>query len=343
VSLRTGHTQTARLRWQAERPGLLWHGDVCHMPSVSIGGVLRPLRIHALLDDCARYVVGIEAHHTEREREMLGLLVGALRRHGPPKALYLDNGATYRGTTLHLMCERLGITLLHARPYDPQARGKMERFWRTLRQGCLDFLGAVASLDEVHQKIQTFLHTHYHRTPHASLMGKAPGVVYAAGRVGHVDTLTEDRLRQALTVRHKRQVRQDSTLSLGGTVWEVDQGFFAGHRVLVGCCFLMPEEPPWIEHEGNRFVLHPVDAVGNSRRKRPPKRELPKRSRPSVPFDPIGALAGRPRPIDDNDPMNDATEPPDDLDDWRACDLNALPPEDLEEQGHDNPNEEEIF
>ena len=105
-----------RLRWQAEHPGALWHGDVCHGPSLTIDGAARTLRIHAMLDDASRYVVALEAHHTEREMDMLGLLCRALRRHGAPDALYLDNGSTYRGSALALGCERLGITLVHARP-----------------------------------------------------------------------------------------------------------------------------------------------------------------------------------------------------------------------------------
>jgi len=121
-----GHT---RLRWQAEHAGALWHGDVCHGPALRVGDTTRPLRIHALLDDASRFVVALEAHHSEREDDMLGIFLAALRRHGAPDALYLDNGATYRGDALRLACERLGVTLLHARPGDAPARGKMERFY----------------------------------------------------------------------------------------------------------------------------------------------------------------------------------------------------------------------
>ncbi len=75
VSLRESLTNKTRLRWQAERPGALWHGDVCHGPPITIDGVSRPLRIHALLDDASRFLVAIEAHHQEREIDMLGLFV----------------------------------------------------------------------------------------------------------------------------------------------------------------------------------------------------------------------------------------------------------------------------
>ena len=59
---------------------------------------------------------------------MLVLWVGAVRKKGPPDALYLDNGSTYRGQTLSLACARMGTALIHAKPYDAPARGKMERF-----------------------------------------------------------------------------------------------------------------------------------------------------------------------------------------------------------------------
>ena len=117
--------------------------------------------------------------HTEREDDMLDLMLGALRRHGAPDAMYLDNGATYRGDVLRLACERLGITLIHARPYDAAARGKMERFWRTLREGCLDHLGTMTSLHDVQARLLAFLDGHYHQTPHGGLFGKSPADVWS--------------------------------------------------------------------------------------------------------------------------------------------------------------------
>ena len=102
-----GHT---RLRWQADHAGALWHGDVCHGPALRIGDTTKPLRIHALLDDASRFVVALEAHHSEREDDMLGIFLGALRRHGAPDALYLDNGSDVSAAQgLRLACERLDI------------------------------------------------------------------------------------------------------------------------------------------------------------------------------------------------------------------------------------------
>jgi putative transposase len=291
VGLRDGSAPRVRLRWQAERPGALWHGDVCHAPAISIDSKSRPVRIHALLDDASRYVVALEAHHTEREVDMLGLLVRALRRHGPPDALYLDNGSTYRGDNLRTACARLSISLLHARPYDAPARGKMERFWRTLREGCLDFVGSLSSLHDLQVRIWAFLDEHYHRAPHASLLGRSPATVYGTQSERGLDTLDEQHLRDALTVRVRRRVRRDSTVPLDGSDYELEQGFLAGRLVTVARCLVDLAELPWIEHEGKRLALHPIDLTKNARRKRAPLRD--RTSVTTIAFDPPGALLDR--------------------------------------------------
>jgi putative transposase len=107
-----------RRRWQAAHPHALWHADVCHGPALKVDGKSVPLRIHAIVDDCTRHVMAIQACATERESEMLALVVKAVRVHGAPEVLYLDNGSTYSGDSLATACGRLGVALVHAQPYD---------------------------------------------------------------------------------------------------------------------------------------------------------------------------------------------------------------------------------
>jgi putative transposase len=304
VSLRAGGGGKMRLRWQAEKPMALWHGDVCHGSPLGTGDRCVPVRIHALLDDASRYVPVIEAMTQEREVDMLAVLVRAVRRYGPPGALYLDNGATYRGTTLALACARMGTTLIHAKPYDAPARGKMERFWRTLREGCLDHVGNVGSLHDLNVRIWAWLDTHYHAAPHGALMGGSPkGVFSATPRTA--DTFDEARLRAALTVHERRRVRRDSTLAMDGDDWETDLHFLAGRLVTVSRCMVDPEEPPYIEHEKKRHALHKVDPIKNATRPRSPSsHDAPHPAR--VPFDPTRTmldeqLGRRPRTRDDSE------------------------------------------
>jgi hypothetical protein len=145
-------------------------------------------------------------------------------------------------------------------------------------------------MHDVEVRIYAFLDEHYHAAPHSSLMGKAPGAVFAAGK-RTADDLTEEKLRDALTVHERRRVRADTTVSLDGQDWELDQGFLAGRVVTVGRSLL--DGAPWVEHEGQRLPLHPVEPKANARRRRPPRRPGAPDEAAGTPFDPTGALLGR--------------------------------------------------
>jgi putative transposase len=284
VDGKDGHT---RLRWQAARPSALWHGDVCHGPTLTLDGRRTPVRVHALLDDASRFVVALRVASDEREETMLSLLSQALMEHGKPDALYLDNGATYRGQVLQLVCSRLGITLLHAKPYDAPARGKMERFWRRMREQALSHIGSVASLADVEAKLRTWLGRFYQGAPHAGLLGRAPQAVFAEG-----DKLlvSEEALRAALTVRVRRRVRRDTTVSVGGTVYEVPLGYLAGQLVTIATS-LFDGALPALELDNKRLPLRVVDPVSNGSKPRPPRRPTPARPAHPVDFDPGRTLA----------------------------------------------------
>lgn len=206
--------------------------------------------------------------------------------YGASDALYLDNGATYRGDALRIACERLGITLLHARPYDAPARGKMERFWRTLREGCLDHLGTMTQLHDVQARLLAFLDEHYHQAPHGGLFGKSPATVWASATTRPVDEAT---LSAALTTHTRRRVRRDGTLDIDGKTWQLDQSFLAGALVMVAVD-MTGTAAPVVEHDRRRYVLCPVDpiAAGRTRRTRPAAKP-----EATVPFDPAGALLDR--------------------------------------------------
>jgi transposase InsO family protein len=288
------HTsERQRLPWQMSQPNELWHGDVCHGIALGVPGKRTPLRVHGLLDDASRYFIALEVHTSETEEVLLGLLVSALRRHGRPDGLYFDNGATYRGDSLAIACARLGMGLHHARPYDPKARGKMERAWRTLRASCLDFVTAEHSLTEVQTALDRFKER-YHDTPHAGLGGKTPAAVFAARTRPDVRVDTET-LATALTVEQRRRVRQDSTLALDGVLFEVDAAFLAGHIVTVKRCllpWLATDQAAWVEHDGRRVTLTRADPRRNAHRRReaPPQAE-PRKVRPA--FAPVPLASGR--------------------------------------------------
>ena len=286
----TGRSATRpreRRKWEAAYVGALWHADVCHLSDATINGKKTPVRVHAILDDVSRYVVALRVCSTEKEWDMIDMLVGAIRTHGCPATLYVDNGSTYRGNTLKTICTRLGIGHVHARPYDPQARGKMERFWRTYREQCAEWMNSNMSIHDLQARSLAYLSQGYHVSSHAGLRGDTPTRQWAKRRLRPV---TEADLRTAMTFRESRRVRGDSTLTVAGVEWEMPLSHLNGKTVDVVRTLADRRRAPWVEHGDQRFELKLVDPAANGRTGRKPVSASTKASIDGVAFDPPGAL-----------------------------------------------------
>ena len=162
----------------------------------------------------------------------------------------------------------------------------MERFWRSLRAGCLDHLGSLSSLHDVQVRLDAFVADHYHRAPHGGLVGKPPAEAWARARCRALD---EPALTAAFLQHLRRRVRKDGTVDVAGRAWQLDQGFLAGHMISLEVDLVGSRDPVAL-HDGHRYVLRPVDAVAASRTRRRRVGEPPP---PTVPFDPAGALLDR--------------------------------------------------
>jgi hypothetical protein len=154
-----------------------------------------------------------------------------------------------------------------------------------MREGCLDHLGEVGSLDDVNQRLTTFLERHYHPAPHAGLLGRAPIAAYAPSE-RTPNRVDESQLREALAVRERRRVRRDTTVSVLGRTYELQQGFLAGRVVDIVYSYLDDPPQPEVEYEDIRYPLTLVDPVANSRRRRLPRRAHGEMPRQPVDFDP---------------------------------------------------------
>ena len=287
-----------RRRWQAAQPGELWHGDVCHLVLADERGARRVVLVHGLLDDASRFCTALVPRAHERERDMLEVFCGALLRHPPPRVLYLDNGSCYRGDNLALLCTRLGIRLVHAKPYDPEARGKMERFWRSMRQRCTDHLSPQADLQHIEQALWSWLDTDYHRRPHGGLLGETPRRRYLDGLPPQRAPLTPRQLARALEVALERKVRKDCTFELDGALYEVEGRHLAGQRITLTVDALTGHilSAQW---QDRPVRCGPCDPVANRGRKRPHVEQRDD-SEPTTPFDPIAALLAQAREVEDD-------------------------------------------
>jgi transposase InsO family protein len=281
-----------RRKWNAAAVGDLWHSDVCHIWVRRADGPPRRLFVHALLDDHSRYVVALEAREAEREVDFLAALCGALLQFPAPTALYVDNGACYRGEVLALTLDRLGVRLIHAKPYEPRSRGEMERFWRTFRSRLADLLPTGATLQDVNAALLAFLDADYHKRPHAGLLGEPPGRRFAAGLRALGRPRTARDLSSALEVPTTRKIRGDLTFDVDGQTWETTGRHLSGHKIQL---VLDPFTRRVLRATvgGVSVPVGPCDPIANGRRRRPVDRPAP--VAPAAPFDPIVGLLEKAR------------------------------------------------
>ena len=209
-------------RFVFEKAGDLWMSDVMHGPAVFVAGRKRKAYLIAFIDDATRVVPYAAFALSENTAAFLPVLKEAVLRRGVARRLFVDNGAVYRTHHLALVCAKLGITLIHARPYHAAAKGKIERWFRTVRLQLLPLLqpADLSSLDALNRRLWAWVEGEYHRSPHRGLDGATPldkwGQV--ADEVRYLGPDIDDLFLQEA----KRKVAKDRTVSLDSVVYEVD-------------------------------------------------------------------------------------------------------------------------
>jgi putative transposase len=202
----------------------LWYGDVMHGPRVPIRGRLAKAYLVTLFDDASRLVAHSAFCPGETALDIEGVLKQALLKRGIPRKLVVDNGSAYRAQTLQGVCARLGIHLIHCRPYAPEGKGKLERWHRTCRDQFLSELDErfITSLDDLNARLWAWLEQGYHRTPHAGLEGVTPLARYQQDlpQIRTLGTLAPQ-LDALFLHRVSRLVRKDGTVSFEGKRFEV--------------------------------------------------------------------------------------------------------------------------
>ena len=154
-----------RQKFEAELPNDLWQSDVMHGPKVAVDQKQRKSYLIALIDDHSRLVPHAGFYLSEKLDNYLDALHKALLKRGHPRKLYVDNGPAFRSRHLEHVCASLAIAVVHSTPYKPQGRGKIERFFRTVRS---DFLTGFKgqSLAELNEALELWLTDIYHQRNH---------------------------------------------------------------------------------------------------------------------------------------------------------------------------------
>ncbi|GAB90136.1 DDE-type integrase/transposase/recombinase [Gordonia rhizosphera] len=236
-----GDTAPVFGRFEAENPNDRWVGDALHGPK--IGG--RKSYLFAFLDDHSRLLTGYRFGFSEDAVRLGVALEPALAARGVPGSVYVDNGSAFVDAWLLRACAKLGVRLVHSMPHRPQGRGKIERFFRTVREQFLVEITDTTpeqlteagtdhrtALLELNRLFTGWVETQYHRQPHSET-GQAPLDRWEAGwaRLGRTPAMASAAdLTEAFLWSEYRTVTKTATVSLHGNTYQVD-GALVGRKV----------------------------------------------------------------------------------------------------------------
>jgi transposase InsO family protein len=219
-------------RFEQPAPNLLWQMDFKGWVRLRNGAQCHPLTV---VDDHSRYAVCLTACANEQATTVFDALVPTFRRYGMPEAVYVDNGGPWgdssgqRWTRFGVWLLKLGVAVLHSRPYHPQGRGKNERFNRTLKAEVFAF-NCFRDLAEVQRAFDDWRLVYNLERPHEALGQEVPASRYRPSPRSMPDRLPEPEYAPGEIVRTVPTTKD--YISFQGRAWKVPQAF-RGERVAI--------------------------------------------------------------------------------------------------------------
>ncbi len=201
-----------RLAFAKAHANEMWQADTLFGPYVNHNGTPTQSKLIALLDDCSRVCCHGQFFVAETTDTLIQALRAAFYKRGVPQSLYVDNGSIYTSKEIVQICARLGCLLHHAPVRDGAAKGKVERFFRTVRDQFLVRNLDLSSLEVLNRSFTEWVEERYNAQIH-SVLGMPPLDRYALDR-SRIRFLPPNEANDELFfVEEPRLVRADNTFS----------------------------------------------------------------------------------------------------------------------------------
>jgi putative transposase len=211
-----------RKKFEAEFSNQIWQSDLLFGPYVQRpGGGRMQAFLYAILDDASRLIPHAQFYAQQGLDAFLDCLRQAVAARGTPVRLYVDNAKVYRSPQLARIAASIGILITHTPPYQPEGRGKIERYFRSVREQFLANLDPQRTLflPELNERLWAWIEQAYHVSEHSGL-GTTPLLRWQRDieRIRQLPPSTD--LRRLFFYRLNRVVRRDSTFLLRGQFYE---------------------------------------------------------------------------------------------------------------------------
>jgi len=205
----------SRLAFSMQYANQLWQADTMFGPH--IGG--RQAKLIAFIDDASRVLCHGEFFFDENIDSMVRAIRSAFYKRGLPEQLLVDNGSIYCCQEITLICARVGCILRHTAVRDAAAKGKIERFFRRVRDQFLIRKLDLSSIESLNKQFSQWVEGDYNATVHSTL-GMKPIDRFGVDlqRIRFL-TPSED-TDELFYAEAERHVKKDNTFSFRGARYE---------------------------------------------------------------------------------------------------------------------------
>ena len=214
-----------RKAYELDNVNELWICDFLHGPQARLQNRSHKAILCAIIDDHSRMIVGHAFSASETISVLTIVLKEAFLTYGIPKRLYVDNGPSFSSEMLAKSAALAGISLIHSKPYDSPSRGKVERFFRSVRERFLCDIQENIPLEDLNHAFRVWLNDDYHHKIHSGIDQRPIDRYHASLSRIAVRRLSKAELDEIFLVRHERVVNNDATISFKGAVYEVPAAY----------------------------------------------------------------------------------------------------------------------
>lgn len=255
-----------RKKFEKEHIHELWTTDFMYGPYLEIGKKRKKQTfLCAIIDDCSRLIVGANFSFSESTPAFIYTLKDAVLTYGLPQCLYCDNGKVFSSGLFQLICAKLGIALIHSKPYDSPSRGKIERFFRTVRDKFIPlfYINSIKTIEKLNDLFKKWLADDYNNFLHLGI-NTTPLSKYLADlenvSINHIDPSKIDSFFYQSIMR---TVRNDSTVIINNKYYEVSAKYI-GKRIEIRFSIESPQVLYLVENDKLGQRLNKLDAHFNA-------------------------------------------------------------------------------
>ena len=276
---RTSRSNGTSRRFNRVGRNTLWQADLKYGPYLPDpshpGHKVRPQRMRtylvAIIDDATRLVAHGEFYDNQRLPVLEDALRKAVIKCGAPDNLYVDNGKIFVSQWLRLACAKLRIRHLNTKPYSPEAKGKIERWNRTVDEFIQEAeLEKPQTTEELNRLFRAWLSEGYNHREHSALAGKTPAQAFTQD-TKPLRFPSPEALREAFLWEKTPRVDKSGCISLCGLRYDVGVEYVRKQILVRYDPFDLSVVEVWYAGEKKKLVSPLVIGEYNRNVKKPPE------------------------------------------------------------------------